>query len=146
MLRGHFNRRTGRPYLEGRLRLPRLGIEGVVQFLVDTGADDSLLSPGDASAAGVDFSALRSRSTALGLGGAVECYVEPATIAFVGDDDIRYSYNMELEIAAMQPETMGLPSILGREVIDRWRMVYDPTMDVLEFEVRSADLTIGPED
>ena len=42
----------------------------------------------------------------------------------------------------MQPDTLDLPSLLGRDILDRWRMVYDPEMGLLEFEVRSADLTI----
>jgi hypothetical protein len=33
------------------------------------------------------------------------------------------------------------PSLLGRDVLDRWRMNYDPSRDSLKFTVRSADLT-----
>ncbi|MDE2695873.1 MAG: hypothetical protein OXH97_05080 [Chloroflexota bacterium] len=47
-----------------------------------------------------------------------------------------------MEIAPVQPDTLDLPSLLGREILDRWRMVYDPEIGVLEFDVRSADLSI----
>jgi hypothetical protein len=44
---GRFGDTTGRPYLEGRLVLPRLGKRGDFSFLVDTGADYTYLMPGD---------------------------------------------------------------------------------------------------
>lgn len=143
MLRGRFSDGTGRPYLAGELFVPRFDIGGDLWFLIDTGADKSLVGPDDALRIGVDIG---ERSVAAGLGGAVESYREPAWILFTGGDGTLYGYEVEIDFVPAQPHTLDLPSILGREVIDRWRMVYDPTMDVLEFEVRSADLTIGPED
>lgn len=39
MLRGRFGDTSGRPYLEGRLFLPRLKLQGDISFIVDTGAE-----------------------------------------------------------------------------------------------------------
>ena len=47
-----------------------------------------------------------------------------------------------MAIAPVQTDAFDIPSLLGRDILDRWRMVYDPEMGLLEFEVRSADLTI----
>ena len=43
MLRGRFGDTSMRPYLEGRIFLPTIGIDGEASFLVDTGADKTTL-------------------------------------------------------------------------------------------------------
>ena len=58
MLRGRFGDSTGRPYIEGRLIIPRLNIKSDMSFLVDTGADRSLLMPGDGRRLAIDYSKL----------------------------------------------------------------------------------------
>ncbi len=49
-------------------------------------------------------------------------------------------------ITIMIPEThsalMKTSSIIGRDVLDRWRMSYDPGGSGLKFTVRSADKSI----
>ena len=82
MLRGRFGDTTGRPYLEGRLLIPRLGIDANISFLVDTGADTSLLSPSDAFEMGVDYSLLTGETESLGTAGIAHNFTEPASIAF----------------------------------------------------------------
>ena len=37
-----------------------------------------------------------------------------------------------------------IPSLLGRDILNRWRMVYDPSIDELSFEVHTADRTLAP--
>ena len=68
MLTGRFGGTTGRPYIEGRLFLPRLGIDGNISFLLDTGADSSILMPGDALRLKVPYDQLTGDSPAVGLG------------------------------------------------------------------------------
>ena len=143
MIPGRFGDTSGRPYVEGRLHFPRFDLTGDVSFLVDTGADASLVSPGDASRIGADFDRLEGRAESVGLGGPVECFVEPAWIVFAGGDSEVYVYALDIEIAPPSPDALALPSLLGRDILDRWRMVYDPAYRLLEFEVRTADLTIG---
>lgn len=143
MIAGRFGDTSGRPYVEGRLHFPRFDLTGSVSFLADTGADASLVSPGDAGRIGVDFGQLEGRTESVGLGGSVECYVERAWVVFTGGDGEVYVYALDIEIAPPSPDALALPSLLGRDILDRWRMVYDPSYRLLEFEVRTADLTIG---
>lgn len=145
MIEGRFGNTSGRPYVEGRVYFPRFDLSGDISFLVDTGADASLLNPSDVMRMGVDLDLLEGAAESVGLGGAIQCFVEPAWVIFTADDGTAYIYEVGLEIAPAQPDTLDLPSLLGREILDRWRMVYDPTVGELEFEVRSADLTIPPE-
>jgi hypothetical protein len=42
-------------------------------------------------------------------------------------------------IAAPMPDIMQLPSLLGRDVLDRWKMTYDPGAGRLSFRPRSWD-------
>ena len=51
-----------------------------------------------------------------------------------------------LELFPCGANIYTLPSLLGRDVIDRWRMVYDPQTPLLEFSIRSADLTMSAEE
>ena len=142
MLDGRFGDTSGRPYVEGRVYFPRFDLEGDVSFLVDTGADASLLNPGDVVRIGVNIDLLEGSAESVGLGGAIQCFVEAVWVIFTTIDGTIHIYSSSMEIAPVQPDTLDLPSLLGQDILDHWKMVYDPEMGVLEFDVRSADLTI----
>ena len=76
MLRGRFERATGRPYIEGRLVVPRSNLTGDVSFLIDTGADTSALMPADAQRIGLDYSMLTNEREAVGIGGISRSFTE----------------------------------------------------------------------
>ncbi len=83
MLRGRFGDTTGRPYIEGRLVIPRLSVRTNISFCVDTGADKTILLPADALRMGIDYSVLvENPRPAVGIGGVSYNYVEPAIVAF----------------------------------------------------------------
>jgi hypothetical protein len=147
MLRGTFGGRygdtSGRPYLEGRLILPRLGIRGDISFLVDTGADASLLSPLDAQRLGVDFSKLEGDGETWGISGVSHNFIEEAVLVFAEPGTALYIYYIDLDIAVPDPNTPpDLPSLLGRDIIDHWRMTYSPIKKNLAFKVLEADHTV----
>mgnify|MGYP001584178326 CR=1 FL=1 len=132
---------------------PRLGVSGGVSFLVDTGADSSLLCPTDAILMGVDFTKITKASEAQGIGGIAQSLVEPALIVFSEPGVAIWGYRGDLEILAPDDgdyadpiadpeESLKLPSLLGREVLDRWRIVYQPSNDELTFEVCSSDFRL----
>jgi len=75
-----------------------------------------------------------------GIGGQSTYYEEPATLLFTDDTEQQsYGYIVVVDIAKPEDVSNEFPSLLGRDIIDRWRMVYDRTDGVLEFTVRSAD-------
>jgi hypothetical protein len=47
MIQGRFGNTSGRPYVEGRLVIPRLKVRGDISFIFDTGADQTVLMPMD---------------------------------------------------------------------------------------------------
>jgi len=69
MLQGRFGNTSGRPYIEGRLSFPRLGIAGDISFLMDTGADTSVIMPIDSGRMGVDVNQLTTTTESYGIGG-----------------------------------------------------------------------------
>ena len=147
LLRGSFGGRygdtSGRPYLEGRLIFPRLRIQGDISFLVDTGADASLLTPLDGRRLGIDYSTLNGDAEAWGIGGLSHNFLEEAILVFSEPGVALYLYTMDLDIAVPSPEIPDdLPSLLGRDILDHWRMTYSPLKKNLTFKVLEADHTI----
>jgi hypothetical protein len=143
VLRGRFGDTTGRPYLEGRLVIPRFAIDANISFLVDTGADSSLIAPADGYEMGLDYALFGTITESIGAGGIAQSYTEMASIAFTDPGKEIYVYHVSaLEFAVPRRDIEEMPSLLGREVLDRWRMVYDPTKPELSFIVRSADLIL----
>ena len=130
--------------MEGALGFPRLGIEHWMTFLVDTGCDTSTVMPADSNRMALPWPRLRMSGLAIGVGGAVREFSEPAALAFRDSDGGTYVYRLNISI--MPPSTiMGdIPSLLGRDILNRWRMVYDPSIDELSFEVHTADRTLAP--
>ena len=55
------------------------------------------------------------------------------------------------ELSVFEPDEgfqrAQVPSLLGRDILNRWEMLYNPSEDRLEFRVKSADysLTIQPD-
>lgn len=143
MIRGEFGP-AGQPYVEGFLTLPRFGLSRNITFLVDTGAHATCIHPRDGMAAAIPFNQLENPVTSDGVGGPATYFRERAVLEFV-DGEAReiHSYEVDVLIAKPAADPMHsinrLPSLLGRDIIDRWRMVYDRTDGVLEFTVRSAD-------
>lgn len=130
--------------MEGALGFPRLGIEHWLTFLVDTGCDTSTVMPADSNRMALPWPRLRMSGLAIGVGGAVREFSEPAALAFRDSDGGTYVHR--LNISTMPPSTiMGdIPSLLGRDILNRWRMVYDPSIDELSFEVHTADRALAP--
>jgi predicted aspartyl protease len=140
MLLGRFGDTSGRPYIEARIYLPRLGLSGDISFLIDTGADTSLLTPGDSIRLGVDESNLSGDSECLGVGGVGHNFVERAVIVFA-DTTSLYVYQVDLDVSPQGAVPEHVPSLLGRNILDRWVMKYSPTTKSLTMDVQTADFT-----
>ena len=57
MIAGYFDS-EGTPWLDGRVIIERLGVDGPVRFLVDTGADSGALHSADGKVLGCRFDLL----------------------------------------------------------------------------------------
>ena len=87
-----------------------------------------------------DYDTLRNRAASVGLGGAVDLFREPARLAFAGSGGFIYGYEINLRVyPAGGTGSLTLPSLLGRNVIDHWRITYDRSASELTARVVSYD-------
>ena len=140
MIVGEFDVR-GRPFIWGRLVIPRLRVDHWMYFLMDTGAERTCLHFGDVDRARIPVDRLGGVLQSRGIGGLWAYYREPALLSL---DDQSYTrvYRVELLIATQDEAISTLPSLLGRDVINQWNINYDPANATLECLVRSADYTL----
>lgn len=128
---------TGKPFVKARVIIPRLGVQREVEFLVDTGADRTCLNYRDAINMGLFPDVLRGSETshAEGVGGRARYFREEARIDFVETDDERpYEHTLSLLIADLSGTPSLIPSLLGRDVLHLYRMVYAPAERRLELD------------
>lgn len=152
MIEGTISTIERRPYLQGRLLIPSLRIDGYVDFCVDTGADVTLLSLGDGQSLGIAYDALALPVHEMhGLGGEAPVSSISAVLLFrevlsqsIYDRLYAIKLNMLLPPAdnKKEPEILRIPSLLGRDILRRWRMDCDFSKMRLRFFVRSADISI----
>ena len=138
MIRGSFDR--GRPLVECRLVIPRLRVNHRLMLLVDTGAVATCLHPSDAIRAGIPFEQLGNEIGYAGVGGSGTYFREVSNLLFEDDSRLRI-YRLNLLIAVPAEHNRELPSLLGRDVLSRWHVEYDPTNGSLGCTVRDADHT-----
>jgi len=69
-------------------------------------------------------------------------FQEVAAVIFAEPTVAVYVYVLKVLVAPFSPEYLQLPSLLGRDIIDRWRMICDKTRGELSFEIVTADMTV----
>ena len=131
MITGFFSE-IGRPYISGTVALPRFGVSTYVTFLLDTGADSSCLHFRHTSELAVPESSLGNEVHAGGVGGTAAYYREPAIVTFKYGPGRIYeaSYNIDLDLS-YSDETLAMPSLLGRDILDDWHIEYSRKRNLL---------------
>ena len=129
--------RKGRPYVVATIVLPRLNLCGNVEFMLDTGADLTLLSPADAMRMGYCFDDMAIAPLS-GWGGTVDVALEDAIVAF--SDITAKMYGLNIGIVNRPPdECRVMPSVIGMDLLSRWKLKWEPREDTLEIELKHAD-------
>ncbi len=123
------------------VNLPRLNFRKRISLLLDTGADRTALHPRDCE--GIPYALLGNVSESRGIGGSSRYYGEFARIYF-WDRERSCFQGYEQVIGIAEPtETNGwVPSLVGQDIIGRWRVVHDKPTNTLTFEPRQADFRI----
>ena len=121
--------------------IPAAGVVGMqVEFLIDTGADRSIIGDFDAFRMvedyGADLTNLRSGQPARGLGGISATLTAESTLEIDN-----FSKDLRLDILAPSYETyLGVPSLLGRDVLSQFALFIEERTDkVLLLEPAESD-------
>jgi len=141
MIRGYFGGYPGRRrlFVIANLTIPALNISGNVHFLVDTGADSTLLAPRDAISLGVDVGRLPQDAPTTGIGGRTPTASAEATLTL---DTLTFTIRLRiLAPTARQLQALSvIPSLLGRDILSHFALFLEErTNQVLLLEPREAD-------
>ncbi len=126
---GFFRNDVG--FINGHLVSEEMGIDETVEFLVDTGASRTTLLDKDAIYLGIEYKKLRRVQDMSGIGGSVETYVmDDTTLLFRESTPIKMPvFVIKHPLVTMDKEEririLRFPSILGRDVISRFRLIFD---------------------
>ncbi len=137
MIRGRFEQRE--PVVDCFILIPSLGIDtpGRVTLLVDTGASVSVLQPADAQRFGADPAKVAAdpRSELVGgVGGSTRALVTTALLSFADNTAGTRRYRLPMRIAEPSAANSTLPSILGMDFIQHFRLTVSVREDRVELE------------
>ena len=137
------------PYLKAWVILPDLGVEGEVDFLIDTGADVTCLHPKDIRDMGIDYRLLTpgSLNYPRGIGGAAGYYREPALLLFQDRDrgDTFCQLPVNIYENPNDPAMERTSSLLGRDFLNRCDVRLNRSQSLARLEpVHLADTAILP--
>ncbi len=110
------------------------------RFLVDTGADRSLIVPGDYESHRYVFDDFRSAQDVdlRGFGGSLHAKLVLAKLILVDESGKHTQLGLEIEVAGPAPEIRGLPSVMGRDVIDNFRLIIDRSVSLVALDERAG--------
>ncbi|MCY4625202.1 MAG: aspartyl protease family protein [Chloroflexi bacterium] len=144
---GHFDEGEA-PRIGGRLSIPSLTISGHIDFLVDTGADNTVLFIDDGDRLGLPYNKLPPPTPgARGVGGPAAVSIVEATVSLwdiVQENGIDHfqEYPLSIRLLIMlhnedeekEKAMQGVASLLGRDVLNHWAISYDAPTNVLTFD------------
>jgi len=123
-------------YVVAVLESEALGMRETVEFLVDTGASRTTICDKDAVRLGINFGRLERLSEGmLGIGGMVDTYVlRDVKLTFRREDEESHVENFDriyvLKHAVLDERIMRIPSILGRDMLNKYALLYDKRNEI----------------
>ena len=127
----------GPAYVVATIIIKELGVESPIEFLVDTGAARTTILDRDAIILGIDYTKLRKHPEGtLGIGGMVETYIaENAELTFITENGKTHKERLKtiyiLKHTKPNNKILRIPSILGRDIINKYRLVLDRKREIV---------------
>lgn len=114
------------PYVDGHVKIGRLGVADDVRFLVDTGADATTIQMRDRRRLRIDPSQLSTQVLVESVGG-LSSYAQELASVWLYDRaaDAWRIFAIVIEIYAGEGDAGDVPSLLGRDVLNRCRCAID---------------------
>lgn len=149
MIRGRFTY-VGRPILDGYVIIPELELDpiGTIPFRFDTGSDTTCIHPYDASRLGIPIENLVPTREGRGIGGTMPYATFSAVIGFhqtiwPWQKPQLLVFDVELSVALPSENNWNLPSLLGRDIIDRFDIRYNRLRNRLNCRPHSTDYVVN---
>ena len=133
------------PSIYAQITSRTLSEGGAVAFLIDTGASVTILMDRDRERLGLDWNKLdRTNRTLTGIGGTVDTrIIKDGTLLFRTESEQVVRERLPIHVAKHDNSSMDrhgnervllLPSLLGRDIIERYRLVYDKSSSLVYLE------------
>ncbi len=123
MIRGFYRETAGirRPFITARVSIPSQNISDDVHFLVDTGADVSLLAPVDVVRLCIDLGRLPRMAPSAGIGGLAATASADASLTL---DSLGYDVRLRLLLPERRQQKVlsRIPSLLGRDILSHFAL------------------------
>ena len=126
MIRGYFpvtESESPPPLIDGLIDIPEIGITGLeIRFLIDTGADRSMIGDDDSRRMvqdhRADFTTLEEGIPSQGIGGIVQTREVQATLRLE-----HFSTDLTIDILEPIPgQQPSVPSLLGRDILSHFAL------------------------
>ena len=143
MIKGRFDIRNDAPYVEAMVVLLDTGngqqLRGLISFLIDTGADRTVIGAVDVWRLDINPPD-NTRLTVMTMAGSREL-LEMSGLVLFTDDDRLFAFETTLLIDTSVDDASGLPSILGRDILNRLvlHMTHDQDIGTVTLQPTSAD-------
>jgi len=147
MIKGFLERKfePPAPFVKAVVVSRRLNVSRLVDFHIDTGASASIILDKDLRYLKLDVGGLkRAERDVGGIGGSIRTYmIEDAALIFRAVDGSVVEEGLKLlvgshELGGLDAESrrlmMVIPSLLGRDILGRFRLVYDERSDDVYLE------------
>ena len=118
----NYSIRKGDSIFKVALSISELRVQGNIYFLADTGSDYTVIHAPDGEHMGIPFSRLDNKLSIAGIGGTQEYFSEDAVLAF-SDGTLLRAYLLQVAIAKPSTSAGSFPSMIGRPLLHKWRMV-----------------------
>lgn len=124
------------PSIYAQIESRILGLKGTVAFLVDTGSSVTTIMDRDRERLGINWNRLeKTRRPLAGIGGTVDTrIIRHGTLVFRAETGREVRENLPIHVARHDltrldrkgiEGVLQLPSLMGRDVMERYRLVYD---------------------
>ena len=113
------------PMVRAYVYIPRLNAGGMVFFLIDTGADKTCIHATDSLSLGIDPTKLTNITDIGGVGGNAKYGRDVAGLTFLDTEGKTVLEVVELHVGVLGQSPNGTPSLLGRDILSRYRLIMD---------------------
>jgi len=124
----NYGYRPPAPFITASIILKELDLEARLPLLIDTGASNTMLMWRDVERLGIDVSELKPEREFSGIGGLIEAKPILSMLIFRAENGQPIRENVETHVITSpcpHPRLKLLPSILGRDMINRYVLSYN---------------------